>query len=230
MWKFLEVAWVPRVNSLSMLKIIVCTWIYCYYSRQKFSTTSNTCSLSLALFWFGFMAPPLHLLKESYHVLLFPVLPWREGSTQRLDKEIPLVWPTLGWMHQKTVGMFLAVLLLMMGIVESRELLNLFPEDGEVSSTKSNPRRKASYRYEEPRGGGFSIKRSWCFQEELQPVFAVTNSERGSVWRLSPRFIFHRGCILHNLLKLRFHCWDMYLQGLVKQSTSLKLQTATEDD
>ena len=34
-----------------------------------------------------------------------------------------------GWMHQKTVGMFLAVLLLMMGIVESRELLNLFPED-----------------------------------------------------------------------------------------------------
>ena len=32
-------------------------------------------------------------------------------------------------MHQKTVGMFLAVLLLMMGIVESRELLNLFPED-----------------------------------------------------------------------------------------------------
>ena len=60
----------------------------------------------------------------------------------------------------------------------------------EVSSTKSNPRRKASYRYEEPRGGGFSIKRSWCFQEELQPVFAVTNSERGSVWRLSPRLYF----------------------------------------
>ena len=32
-------------------------------------------------------------------------------------------------MHQKTVGMFLAVLLLMMGMVKSRELLNLFLED-----------------------------------------------------------------------------------------------------
>ena len=34
-------------------------------------------------------------------------------------------WPTLGCMHQKTVGMFLTVPFLMMGVVESREVLEV---------------------------------------------------------------------------------------------------------
>ena len=40
-----------------------------------------------------------------------------------------------------------------------------------------------------------------------------------------PTFIFHRGCILHNLFKLRIHCWDMYLQRIGKAKYESEVAT-----